>query len=74
MKSILVLWYGWVVVGEYDRKNKAVKDAQCIRRWGTTQGLGQLRNGPLPNTVLEPLGDILVPQKPLIVIEAKDWK
>ena len=74
MKSILVLWYGWVVVGEYDRKAKTVKDAQCIRRWGTTQGLGQLRNGPLPETVLEPLGDILVPQKPLIVIEAKGWK
>ena len=74
MKSILVLWYGWVVVGVYDRKARTVKDAQCIRRWGTTKGLGQLRNGPLAGTVLEPLGDILVPQKPLIVIEAKGWK
>ena len=74
MQSILVLWYGWVVVGEYDRKAKTVKDAHCIRRWGTTKGLGQLRDGPLSETVLEPLGDILVPQKPLIVIEAKGWK
>ena len=74
MKSILVLWYGWVVVGEWDKKNKRVLDAQCIRRWGTTQGLGQLRDGPLAKTILEPLGDIDIPQKPLIVIEAKGWK
>ena len=74
MKSILVLWYGWVVVGEWDKRNKKVKDAYCIRRWGTTEGLGQLRNGPLAETVLEALGDIEIPQKPLIVIEAKGWE
>jgi hypothetical protein len=74
MKSILVLWYGWVVVGEWDKKAKTVKDAYCIRRWGTTQGLGQLRNGPLAGTGLEALGDIDIPQKPLFVIEAKGWK
>jgi hypothetical protein len=74
MKSILVLWYGWVLVGEWDKKAKTLKDAQCIRRWGTKQGLGELRNGPLGETVLENLGDIEVPQKPLFVIEAKGWK
>ena len=74
MKSILVLWYGWVVVGEWDKKAKRLANALCIRRWGTTQGLGQLRNGPLSETVLDPLGDIDVPQEPLFVIEAKGWK
>ena len=74
MKSILVLWYGWVVVGVYDKKEKTVKDALVIRRWGTTKGIGELRNGPLADTILDPVGDILIPQKPLIVIEAKGWK
>jgi len=74
MKSILVLWYGWVLVGRYEKKEKRLYDAQVIRRWGTTQGIGQLRNGPLPETVLEPLGDVDIPQKPLIIIEAKGWK
>ena len=73
MKCILVLWYGWVLVGEWDKKAKTLKSAQCIRRWGTTTGLGELRNGPLSGTVLEDLGDVLIPQKPLIVIEAKGW-
>ena len=74
MKSILVLLYGWVVVGEWDRKAKTVKNAQCIRRWGTTKGLGELRDGPKQGTILEDLGDVSIPQKPLIVIEAKGWK
>ncbi len=74
MKSILVLWYGWVVVGEWDKKEKKVKGAQCIRRWGTSKGLGELRNGPLKETVLDDLGDIEIPQKPLIVLAAPGWK
>jgi len=74
MKSILVLWYGWVLVGVWDAKAKTLGEAQCIRRWGTKKGLGELRDGPLELTVLEDLGDIDVPQKPLFVIEAKGWK
>jgi hypothetical protein len=74
MKSILVLWYGWVLVGVWDKKNKHLSDAHVIRRWGTSKGIGELRNGPLPETVLDPLGDVDVPQKPLLVIEAKGWK
>jgi hypothetical protein len=74
MKSILVLWYGWVVVGIWDKKAKRLYGAQVIRRWGTKNGIGELRNGPLIETVLDDLGDIDVPQKPLIVVEAKGWK
>ena len=74
MKSILVLWYGWVLVGEYLPKDKTLKNAQVIRRWGTTKGLGELRDGPTRETILEPLGDVSIPQKPLIVIEAEGWK
>jgi hypothetical protein len=74
MKSILVLWYGWVVVGIWDKKAKRLADAQVIRQWGTTRGIGELRNGPLPETILDPLGDIYIPRKPILVIEAKGWK
>ena len=74
MKSILVLLYGWVVVGFWDSKGKRLSGAQVIRRWGTTKGLGELRDGPLPETLLDELGDIDIPQKPLLVIEAKGWK
>ena len=30
-----------------------VHDARIIRRWGTTEGLSQLCNGPLSDTVLD---------------------
>lgn len=33
-------------------------DFRIIRRWGTTQGLAELVNGPLANTVL----DVAVPE------------
>ena len=74
MKSIIVLWYGWVLVGRWDKKEKRLYEAQVIRRWGTTKGLGELINGPLQETILEPIGDVDVPQKPLFIIEAKGWK
>lgn len=32
-----------------------VTDTRTVRRWGTTQGLGELVNGPLTATVLDPL-------------------
>ncbi len=32
VKSILVLWYGWVVVGDWSPKEKRLRGAQCIRR------------------------------------------
>lgn len=74
MKSILVLWYGWVLVGQWVPSKKLLLSAKCIRRWGTKNGLGELRNGPLPETVLDDIGDVEIPQKPLIVLEAKGWK
>ena len=55
---IVVLQRGWVVVGYYSREGLevTVRNAHCIRKWGTTRGLGELRYGPLENTVLDPSG------------------
>jgi hypothetical protein len=73
VKSILVLWYGWVLVGDYDQKAKTLKGAKVIRRWGTDHGLGELANGPKKETVCDDLGFVAIPQKPLIVIPVKGW-
>ncbi len=55
---IVVLQRGWVVVGRYseDGDRVLVSDAHVIERWGTTQGLGELVNGPTTNTVLRKAG------------------
>lgn len=57
---IVVLQGGWIYVGILDSKylydarfEYSLSRASCIRRWGTLNGLGELRDGPLPNTVLD---------------------
>lgn len=79
--AIAVLDRGWVYLGEVDTAAKTdwliLRNAQCIRRWGTTRGLGQLAiGGPTPNTVLDPTGTVRVPAKALISLidtEARLW-
>jgi len=34
---------------------------KCIRRWGTTNGLGELYNGPLSSTVLDLSPELEIP-------------
>jgi hypothetical protein len=53
---IAVLQRGWVFVGEYSQKGSTatLSNAKCVRRWGTTKGLGELAmGGPLENTMLD---------------------
>lgn len=61
-QNIVVLDRGFVYVGtvieECDRIT--IKDAKNIRYWGTSQGLGELRNGPLSGTKLDAVGDVSV--------------
>ena len=61
MKQIVIAQRGWVFVGDVERKGDdvTISNAQCIRRWGTTKGLGELaENGPLKSTVLDPMGTV----------------
>ena len=43
-----------------------LKDASVIRRWGTTKGLGQLINGPLKETVLDPCGTVEIHEQTVV--------
>lgn len=51
---------GWVFVGRYsvDGDEVILTDAKCIRRWGTTRGLGELVKGPTSKTVLDAAGTV----------------
>jgi len=61
--NVVVLQRGFVYVGRVyiNGSEVRIKDASCIRNWGTTKGLGQLvLNGPTDKTVLDPIGEIIV--------------
>ena len=61
MRQIIIAQRGWVFVGDVTRTGDdvVISDAQCIRKWGTTKGLGQLAtDGPQRNTVLDPMGTV----------------
>ena len=53
---IIILPRGWNIVGEYSCTDGecTIKKASVIRRWGTTNGLGEIaKNGPTENTKLD---------------------
>lgn len=67
-QHIVVLDRGFVYVGNVARTADFFKlsDAKNIRRWGTINGLGELVNGPLSETILDPCGEVLIPEKSII--------
>jgi hypothetical protein len=74
--KIVVLDRGFVYVGNvsWDGDMLVITAARNIRRWGTTQGLGELaRLGPRPNTVLDDVGTVRAPARALIsLIDTED--
>lgn len=51
-KRIIVADRGWVFVGDcedHDDGSVTIRNTQNIRNWGTTHGLGELVNGPIPD-------------------------
>lgn len=59
---IVILQRGWVMVGRYERDGNDCKlhNAQVIRIWGTTRGLGEIAlNGPTGETVLDPCNGVV---------------
>jgi len=66
--AIVVVDRGFVYVGdvEHDGVWCVIRDAKNIRRWKTTKGLGELANGPLPETVLDNTGTVRVPAHAVI--------
>lgn len=59
--QIVVLHRGFVFVGDVERTESeiVIHNAQNVRRWGTTKGLGEIaEGGPTSNTVLDVAGTI----------------
>lgn len=78
-KQIVVLDRGFVYVGDVktDADWCVLENASCVRRWGTSKGLGELAaSGPLENTVLDPAGTVRAPMRAVIAMlacEADKW-
>ena len=77
--AIVVVDRGFVYVGKVDIDDQwcVVTNAKNIRYWGTTEGLGELVNGPLEKTKLDDVGVVRIPMRAVIsVIEANEsqWK
>jgi hypothetical protein len=61
VKQIVIAQRGWVFVGDVTRDGDdvTISNAQNVRRWGTTKGLGEIaKNGPSPSTVLDDFGTV----------------
>ena len=77
--AIVVCDRGFVYVGKltHDGDFALVEEAQNIRYWGTTRGLGELAlNGPTDKTKLDTCGTVRIPARAVINIldtEASKW-
>ena len=78
--KIVVLDKGFVYIGivSTDDKWVVIEKAHNIRRWGTTNGLGQLAlHGPTVDTRLDTVGTVKAPfhaLQHLIDVEVNAWK
>lgn len=67
--QIAVLDRGFVYVGTCTVQDGilVIADARCIRRWGTSKGLGELAtSGPQPNTKMDAAGTVRAPLQSVI--------
>lgn len=67
-QHLVVLDRGFVYVGEVTCTDAYViiSNAKNIRVWGTSNGLGELRDGPLSATKLDTVGEVIAPHKAVI--------
>lgn len=67
-QHIVVLDRGFVYVGDVTINGDFIHVTNCknIRYWGTKNGLGELREGPLKETNLDVVGEIIAPMRALI--------
>ena len=77
--NIVICDRGFVYVGKVERLDSGgivIHQAKNIRKWGTTKGLGELRDGPRPQTELDDYGIVEVPEHAvisLIRVNEKAW-
>lgn len=79
--KIVILQRGWVYVGRFKQNNETMmcelNNAQNIRVWGTSKGLGELREGPLSSTKLDSAGRVvfhLLTTIAIIDCDEASWK
>ena len=77
--AIVVLDRGFVYVGKVTVEDDwcRIEQAKNIRVWGTTNGLGELVNGPTGKTVLDAVGSLRAPMRAVISIidvNEEKWK
>lgn len=68
---IAILDRGWVFIGRATETTDTVtlNNADCIRRWGTSKGIGELAlEGPRRETKLDPAGTVTVPRSSVIAL------
>jgi len=77
--EIVILDKGWVFVGNVSIADEwiVIENARNIRRWGTTNGIGQLAiYGPQTETILDDAGTVKFPMSSLIArikCEESEW-
>jgi len=76
---ICILQRGWVAVGRFIQKDSdcVLETASVIRRWGTSNGLGELISGPLPDTTLDKCGTLRFHELAIVATldcEAGKWE
>lgn len=72
--GIVVLDRGFVYVGEIEHDGEwcVIKNARCLRKWGTTNGLAELSLGPTPTTELDAPCTVRAPGRAVIhIVEAE---
>jgi hypothetical protein len=78
MLQIIIAQRGWVFVGNVERSGDDViiNNAKCIRRWGTTKGLGEIAlRGPTHDTVLDDMGTVRMHALAIVAtIDCKETK
>ena len=79
-KQIVILNRGWIVIGNYSEKGDecTLTEASVIRKWGTTQGLGELaKKGKLPDTVLDSCPNVHFHKMTMVArmdVNEEQWK
>jgi hypothetical protein len=77
--QIVIAPRGWVFVG-YTQESEGklvISNANTIRVWGTTKGLGELVTGPTSSTKLDSCGVVRIPIEAVIALidcEVSAWE
>lgn len=73
---IAVVDNGFVFHGDltFDGDFYLISHAVNLRVWGTTKGLGELRNGKTSATIADECGEILIPKGRLCHLIRANWK